>query len=373
MKYKVCLIAHYGEDYLNYRLNFLKYLKGLGANSFTIVPEDNYYEEINKTEFPVYFYSYRRSWKSFLDVVNTYIKFTNILKEEKPDVLFTYKFFPNLLGIFVANKLKIKLKIATVAGLGFLEKRERSILIKLVFKLYINVLKKADYVIVQNFDDKILFEKYISSDKVILTNGSGVNKDKFLNSNSIASNFLTQKSSKTNFLFCSRIIKEKGIVELIEAFKVVESLKKDVELTIAGWFDNKDIEKQVLDIIKNCDSISFIGYQKDVQQIILKSDCVVLPSYYPEGVPRSLTESLALSRPIITTNHKGCKETCEEGVNGFLVKPGDVNDLKDKLLKFLNLSNLEVESMKASSLRLFNDKFEEGKVFKTITDKIFYE
>jgi glycosyltransferase involved in cell wall biosynthesis len=200
-----------------------------------------------------------------------------------------------------------------------------------------------------------------------------VNKDKFLNSNSIPADFLIQKSSEINFLFCSRIIKEKGIVELIEAFKIVESSNKNAKLIIAGWFDNKNIEKLVLDIIKNNKSISFIGYQKDVQKIILQCDCVVLPSYYPEGVPRSLTESLALSRPIITTNHKGCKETCEDGVNGFLVRPGDINDLKDKLLKFINLSEQEIESMKSSSLRLFNDKFEEGKVFKTITDKVFYE
>lgn len=373
MKYKICLIAHYGEDYLNYRLNFLKYLKELGANSFAIVPRDNYFDEIKKTEFPVYFYSYRRSWKSFLDVINTYIKFRDILKSEKPDVLFTYKFFPNLLGIYVANKLNVKLKIATVAGLGFLDKQENSLLIRFVFKLYVYVLNKADFIIVQNADDKVLFEKYISSTKVILTNGSGVNKEKFLSSNIIQADLLTEKSSQINFLFCSRIIKEKGIVELIEAFKIVQAFKEDIKLTIAGWFDNGIIEREVLDKIKNNNSISFIGYQKDVQKVITQCDCVVLPSYYPEGVPRSLTESLALSKPIITTDHKGCKETCEDGVNGFLVKPGDIDDLKDKLLKFINLSELEIQKMKSSSWRLFNDKFEEGKVFKTITDRVFYD
>jgi glycosyltransferase involved in cell wall biosynthesis len=373
MNYKVGLIAHYGEDYLNYRLNFLKYLKEFGADSFAIVPDDKYYKEINKTEFPIYFYSYSRSWRSFLDVVRTYFRYITILKKEKPDVLFTYKFFPNLLGIYVADKLKIKKKIATVAGLGFLENRKKSILINLIFKLYVNVLKKADFIVVQNIDDKTLFERYVSSQKVILTNGSGVNKDKFLYSGVEYVDLLKKKSTEINFLFCSRIIKEKGILELIEAFKNVKKTNKDCRLTIAGWFDNKNIEKLVLESINDESSISFIGYQKDVLETILLSDCVVLPSYYPEGVPRSLTESLALSMPIITTNHKGCKETCIDGVNGFLVKPGDVNDLKEKLIKFLDLSNEEIQQMKRSSLEIFNQKFEESKVFRTITDNIFNE
>jgi glycosyltransferase involved in cell wall biosynthesis len=371
MKYKICLIAHYGEDYLDYRLSFLKYLRKFGRDSFAIVPRDVYFNEINKTEFPVYFYKYSRSWKFFFDIIKTYSFFKKTLIKEKPNLVFTYKFFPNLLGIYVADKVGVKLKVATVAGLGFLENRKKYILIRIVFRIYMKVLTKADYIIVQNRDDKILFEKYHSINKVVLTNGSGVNKDMFLNIDHLPSDFKHKDLREINFLFCSRIIKEKGILELIDAFKSLLSQKQNLRLTIAGWFDNKNIEKKVLESIKGCEAISFLGYAKDVQKIILQSDCVVLPSYYPEGVPRSLTESLALSRPVITTNHKGCKETCIDGVNGYLVKPRDVSDLQEKLLSFVNLNKKEIDNMKSASLELFNNKFEEKKVFKTIVDKIF--
>ncbi|MET3979129.1 glycosyltransferase involved in cell wall biosynthesis [Mucilaginibacter sp. UYP25] len=370
---KACLIAHYGEDYIAYRVNFLNYLTSLGVEQcFGIVPKDKHAEEVAKTPYPVYFYEYNRSWKFFADIFKTYKQFKQIIAAEKPDLVFTYKFFPNLLGVYVAKKLKVKTVVATVAGLGFLDKQGSSLLINKVFKAYLSILKKADFIVVQNSDDQILLQKFIEPSKIILTNGSGVNKEKFIQITAPDREKWGMAVDNKYFLFCSRIVKEKGILELVEAFKNLKDKFPNAVLLIAGWFDSKGIEKEVLSKIESIPSIKYIGYQKNVKEIVQLSDCVVLPSYYPEGVPRSLTESLALSKPIITTNHKGCKETCIDTVNGYLVEPGNVTDLQQKMEFFLTLTPGQVKNMQESSLNLFNDKFEQGQIFKTIADKILY-
>ncbi|MGY4539086.1 glycosyltransferase involved in cell wall biosynthesis [Mucilaginibacter sp. UYNi724] len=370
---KACLIAHYGEDYIAYRVNFLNYLTSLGVEQcFGIVPKDKHSEEVAKTPYPVYFYEYNRSWKFFADIFKTYKQFKQIIAAEKPDLVFTYKFFPNLLGVYVAKKLKVKTVVATVAGLGFLDKQGSSLLINKVFKAYLSILKKADFIVVQNSDDQILLQKFIEPSKIILTNGSGVNKEKFIQITAPDREKWGMAVDNKYFLFCSRIVKEKGILELVEAFKNLKDKFPNAVLLIAGWFDSKGIEKEVLSKIESVPSIKYIGYQKNVKEIVQLSDCVVLPSYYPEGVPRSLTESLALSKPIITTNHKGCKETCIDTVNGYLVEPGNVADLQQKMEFFLTLTLGQVKNMQESSLNLFNDKFEQGQIFKTIADKILY-
>lgn len=370
---KVCLIAHYGEDYIAYRVNFLNYLKSLGVEEcFGVVPKDKHADEVMKTPYPVFFYEYNRSWKFFADILKTYKQFKRIISAEKPDLVFTYKFFPNLLGVYVAKKLKVKTVVATVAGLGFLDKQDSSFLINKVFKAYLSILKRADFIVVQNSDDQLLLQKFVQPEKIILTNGSGVNRDKFTQLETPDRSKWEMTADKKYFLFCSRIVKEKGILELVDSFKNLKDKYPEAVLLIAGWFDSKGIEKEVLSRIEGTPSIKYIGYQKNVKEIVQLSNCVVLPSYYPEGVPRSLTESLALSRPIITTNHKGCKETCIDTVNGYLVEPGSVTDLQQKLELFLTLTDEQVKSMQQNSLDLFNDKFEQGQVFKTIADKILY-
>ena len=235
-----------------------------------------------------------------------------------------------------------------------------------------SILKRADFIVVQNSDDQLLLQKFVQPEKIILTNGSGVNRDKFTQLETPDRSKWEMTADKKYFLFCSRIVKEKGILELVDAFKNLKDKYPEAVLLIAGWFDSKGIEKEVLSRIEGTPSIKYIGYQKNVKEIVQLSNCVVLPSYYPEGVPRSLTESLALSRPIITTNHKGCKETCIDTVNGYLVEPGSVTDLQQKLELFLTLTDEQVKSMQQNSLDLFNDKFEQGQVFKTIADKILY-
>lgn len=369
-KNKLLFLAHFGEDFLAYRVNFLNFLKKRGVSCTALVPKDEFNNEVKKCGFPVIFYNYKRSWKFVFYIFFAAIKITKTIKSQNPKYIVTLKFFPNLVGVFIAHLLKVDVKVAIVAGLGFMERKDVSTIVNALFRVYIYVLKKSDFLVVQNHDDFIFFMKYIDKKKIILTNGSGLNKDKILSFKS-GINFKEVSSKKIKkILFCSRIVKEKGILELIEAFEKLNNDK--VNLTIAGWFDGTgNLENKVREKIRGAKNISFLGYQKKVNELINDHDCVILPSYYPEGVPRILIEALALSKPVITTNHRGCKETCIHEVNGLLVKPRSVTDLIEKIDYFTSLDKTTIENMGKNSFELFEKKFEDKIVFNQIFSRVF--
>jgi Glycosyltransferase len=368
---KVALVAHYGEDFYKSRVDFIRFLEEKQMECFSLVPEDEYKAKINQLNQKVYFYKYSRSWKFILSLFSNYRNFVKIFKNEIPDILFTYKFFPNIVGILSGRKANINKIVATVAGIGFLENREKSLFVNQVFKFYIRILDKADFVVAQNIEDFNLLKDSLKYAKVIMTNGSGVNSTTLLATN--VDNFLDSNKldgNKKYITFCSRIVKEKGVLELIDAFNYISLNDYPYDLIIAGWFDQKELETQVKNLIAANPRIHYIGYQKNVADLLAVSDIVALPSYYPEGVPRSLIEALSKSKLILTTNHKGCKETCIDGYNGFLVEPRCKESIKQVLLKLASFNNDDISRFQENSLALFKEKFDREVVFKSILEGI---
>jgi len=366
----VAILAHYGEDYLHYRYKFLAYLKSLGYSGFGIVPKDTYESEITRLPDSTYFYRYERNWKFVFYLLSSYYRIHKILKEEQPSHIFTYKFFPNIVGALAARKALVPNICCTIAGIGFLARRRHSLLITFIFRIYCIILNKADYLVFQNQNDLEDFQPYLSKPQCILTNGSGVDKARFTNAINTREHF-----SKTHGLFpnrryltfCTRIVREKGILELLEAFLALEKANNiNFHLIIAGWYDEKDLEEQAEKLISQSSKIHYLGYQENVKALIHFSEAVVLPSYYPEGVPRSLTESLAMGKPIITTDSRGCKETCKNGTNGWIVQPKSVEDLCLALKSFNEITDERLREYSNNSKKLFEEKFDQKVVFKQI-------
>ncbi|WP_312789825.1 glycosyltransferase [Sphingobacterium sp.] len=368
---KVALVAHYGEDYYKSRVDFIRFLEQKKMECFSLVPQDDYQEKIENLSQKVYFYKYSRNWKFILSLYSNYQNFIKIFKRESPDIIFTYKFFPNIVGILSGRKANIHKIIATVAGIGFLENRDKSLFINLVFKFYIKVLDKANFVVAQNIEDFNLLKNSLKYAKVIMTNGSGVNSSNLL-ANDIDTFFANNNldPNKKYIAFCSRIVKEKGVLELIEAFNNIALNDYPYDLIIAGWFDQKELEAQVKNLIAVNPKIHYIGYQKNVADLLAVTDVVALPSYYPEGVPRSLIEALSMSKLILTTNHKGCKETCIDSYNGFLVEPRSKKSIEKALERLASFSPIEISKFQENSLSLFEEKFDREVVFKSILDGI---
>ncbi|WP_249291442.1 glycosyltransferase [Campylobacter curvus] len=194
----------------------------------------------------------------------------------------------------------------------------------------------------------------IDETKSDLLPGSGVDTDKF-------SPVKNSKNTKFIFLFIARLIKDKGICELIEAVQILSKNRDDFSLYLLGETGVKNktaISKDELEIWLKNDFINYLGKSDDVRDTICGSDCVVLPSYR-EGTPRSLLEAASMAKPIVTTNVTGCKEVVDDGINGLLCEVKNAKDLAQKMEKMLNLSDEERRRMGTSGREKMIKRFDE--------------
>lgn len=176
------------------------------------------------------------------------------------------------------------------------------------------------------------------------------------------------------FLTVARLLYDKGYAELIESSKQIKTLYPDIEFMWAGNLDYANpafVPEETLMEDVNHNIINFLGYHKDIIKIIKNSDCIILPSYH-EGLSRVLMEALAMSKPIITTDIPGCRETVIDGENGFLCKPKDVDSLVDAIKKFISLSDEQRIQMGTLGRKLAEERFDVKNVIK-VYDQIIDE
>ncbi len=211
----------------------------------------------------------------------------------------------------------------------------------------------------QNKDDAKEFLKLglVRKGNVKIVNGSGVNMEIFAP---------MPMPKEQIFLLIGRVLRDKGILEYIQAARKVKSVYPRARFQIIGQFDinPSSIKIQDLQPYIQDGSIEYLGAINDVRPFLAKSFVYVLPSYR-EGTPRSVLEAMATGRPIITTDAPGCRETVIHGVNGFLVPIKDVNTLAEKMLWMIENSE-EAEKMGKESLRICKEKYDVKKVNESI-------
>ena len=171
------------------------------------------------------------------------------------------------------------------------------------------------------------------------------------------------------FLLISRLLWDKGIGEYAQA---AENLKKDypeASFQILGPFHQspKIIPREVLEGWTSQGFIQYLGETKDVRDYIKESSVFVLPTYYREGVPRSILEAMSMEKPIITTHRPGCRETVVDGENGFLIPPKDAQALEDAMEYFLKHPET-IQGMGRRSRQIVAEKFDVRKVNATILE-----
>lgn len=253
------------------------------------------------------------------------------LYRKNRDAIFHHVGLKNILwGSLAARQAKVKGVVNAVSGLGSLFANERSIVNKILLKVLKYGHKHKNLkVIFQNHDDEKLFEdkNIVAENQKRFIKGSGVDLEDF--------SFLPMPSGdKIKVIFTGRMIEEKGVLILTEAAeKLRHDFEESVEFLLVGdlYPNPKALTKK--DIESHCDGkyIKWLGYRTDVKNLLSQSSIVAFPSYYREGLPKSLIEANAIGRPIITTNSIGCKDTVEDGINGFLIPIKDSDALADKL------------------------------------------
>lgn len=207
----------------------------------------------------------------------------------------------------------------------------------------------------QNFDDYDAFVKlgWIDPKNAEVIPGSGVDLNKFQPSR--------KADKKFRFLMASRLIRPKGVVEYLQAARQVVGDGLDCEFILAGVKDDSDRVINDQEISALCDSskINYVGHVEDMPHLLESIDCVVLPSYYPEGVPRSLIEAAASGKIIITTDSPGCREVVESGKNGILINAQSVPQLSEAMKYLVRLSGNRIQTMKSFSRNLAETRFDE--------------
>lgn len=162
------------------------------------------------------------------------------------------------------------------------------------------------------------------------------------------------------FLTIGRVLYDKGFQELIDCASFFKERKESVEFQWLGPIDtdySQYVKKEEVLTFHNKGIINYLGFHSNVIEYINKADCIILPSYH-EGMSRVLMEALALSKPIITSNIPGCKETVIEGENGFLCEPRNSQSLIDAVEMFLNLTPEQRELMGKRSREYAERRFD---------------
>ena len=287
-----------------------------------------------------------------------------ICRKEKPDVILTFYTKTNIYGGLVARMLKIPY-VENITGLGSSLAGGGKIF-KIMSFLYKEAVKSSFIVFFQNQSNyKFFTEKKLYKGRSKLLPGSGVSLERYVE-------LPYPKSDTVEFLFISRILKEKGIEEYLKAAEIIKRKYPKSIFHVVG-----PCEPQYENIIHKADSEGIIQYHGklyDVKNILNSTHCTVLPSYYPEGMANVLLESAASGRPIITTKLPGCGETVENNVTGFTVEEKNVDALVKALEKFILLKAEEKEKMGKEGRRKMEKEFDRNVVTKEymrIIEEIF--
>jgi glycosyltransferase involved in cell wall biosynthesis len=285
------------------------------------------------------------------------------LKDAGTEVCLTFTIRPAIYGNMVTNKLKIP-TISTITGTGPLFE-SRSIAYTVARWLYKFVLKKTRFVFFPNFDDLEAFVQrgYITREQAKRVPGSGVNYEKFS-----PLPYTRGGDGKFIFLYISRLLKDKGVMEYVEAASIIRRDHPNAEFHIIGplWTGNSKSLTVTEEELKGWIDKKWIVYhdkQKDVRPYIANSDCIVMPSYR-EGMSNVLLEAASMARPLIATDVTGCRDIVEDGVNGLLCKVKDGKDLAEKMKKMMSLSAAERDAMGAKGREKMIREFDKKMVIR---------
>lgn len=253
--------------------------------------------------------------------------YTKLIRAEKPDIVFSYTIKPNIYGGMACAMAGVPY-VANITGLGTAVENS-GIVQKITVMLYRIAFCKVQRVFFQNEENRQFFvDRKLAMGKHGMLPGSGVNLQRF-----VPLEYPSEET--TEFVFISRIMKEKGADQYLEAAEYIREKYPNTRFHICGFCEQA--YEQRLQELHDKGVIIYHGMVRDVKQVIAKTHCTIHPTYYPEGLSNVLLESAACARALITTNRSGCREVIDNGVNGFVVEQKNAKDLIEKIETFLTL------------------------------------
>jgi glycosyltransferase involved in cell wall biosynthesis len=299
----------------------------------------------------------RAGMNPLADILSLY-KMYAFIKELRPDIFLGVTIKPSTLGVIAARLAGVPRRFALITGLGYaftdgpeFKRGVAKIAAKWIYKFG---LRFAEAAIFQNEDDRALFVNtgLLQEGQAARINGSGVDLEKFAP--------LPKPQGPFTFLMISRLLKDKGVREYVAAARVIKRLHPQTRFMLVGARDQNPTAVAQDELQNWIDEgvVEYGGFVTDVRPAIAACHVFVLPSYYREGIPKTLIEALAMGRPIITTHTPGCRETVKCGLNGLLVPARDVDALAAAELELLRSSEQRLMCYGAESRSLAEEKFD---------------
>lgn len=341
----------------NFRLEVIRHFIRRGYEVHVIATKDDFAILLMNVGCRVHDFAFNNRALSPVADLKIYFRLKHLYRKIKPSLIFHYVIKPNIYGSLAAASLNIP-SVAVVTGLGYAFSRQNW-LSALVSKLYQHSLKKVHKVWFLNREDAEMFSSRKIADpaKMDILNSEGINTAHFQKKQQ-------QHGRDENtfvFLMVTRMLWTKGIGVLAEASRILHEKGLRFECHIIGFFEQhhpNSISIEQLQQWQESKVFNYIGFTHNVVPYLERADCFVLPSYYQEGVPRSLLEACSMELPVITTDNTGCRDVVVEGENGFLCNKNDPADLAVKMEKILLMDPYRRCEMGRKGRELVAGKFE---------------
>lgn len=366
MKIVICINTSW--NILNFRQGLIAALLEQGHEVIALAPKDAYSPRLIELGCRFVDMPMPNGGTNPVEDLGLLMRFKRFFRDERPDVFLGYTAKPNIYGSIAARSFGIPV-INNIAGLGavFISKSLVTMVVKVLYRL---ALSSSACVFFQNKSDRELFIEHgiIRHGRIDLVPGSGINLTSFQPRTTL----ITNDVRPFRFLLIGRMLKDKGVVEFVEAARTLRARHQAVEFALLGAADYDNpaaISHREVDAWVREGCVTYLGTRDDVRAEIDAADCIVLPSYR-EGTPRTLLEAAAMAKPIVTTNAVGCREVVTHGLNGFLCEVANASDLASKMENMLNLSEVERREMGLAGRRKMEAEFDEQLVVSKYLETI---
>lgn len=345
-------------------------------------PEGSYIEKLETLGVKTHIVEFDKS-VGIIKNFKLFMKISKEIKSVKPEIVHNFTHKPAIYGSIAAKLNRVDKVFVSITGLGnlFTNKDFKTKILKWVLLLQYKIASSGiDAIFFQNPDDQLDFirKKIIRRNKTALTPGSGINlkefnsseQEKKVNRQKLSEEINLELENKLVFLCPARALIEKGTNDYYKAAGMVNLLSNDyVFLHLGSESEQEGMDKESLMKKAKENNVHFLGFKSNIKDYMIASDVVILPSYYREGVPRSLLESLALDKIIITTNRPGCKETVLDDWNGKLCIEKNHKNLAGKILSISNKNKLDYTGRS----RAFAENFFDSKIIVDMTLKQYFK
>lgn len=355
------VVASFAESLIGFRLPLIQALQNAGFEVHVAAPgarsESHVLSKLQGMGVVVHEYPLARKGTNPVRDFVSILKLTSLMRRVRPEFFLGYTIKPVIYGTISARIARVPRRFALVTGLGqsFQECDDRVGRLEwLLGKLLGIAFKCAHKVIFQNPDDADLMRRrgiLPAGAQFAVVNGSGVDVTEYA-SRPVSAEVPT-------FLLVARLLESKGVKIYERAAQRIKQSVPNVRFLLAGWIDETgdSITASQLQEWQRAGHIDYLGKLDNVHEALSRCSVFVLPTFYREGTPRSILESLSVGRAIITTDTPGCRETVEQGVNGFLIEPRSVDALESAMMAFVEDPDL-ARRMAVESRRIALDKYD---------------